>query len=139
MQKQSIKSRALKCEIKSISVSFNSPRRKKRWYSRRGVAVVSVCWCLLHWIAPPVQLSLQVTTFRGEALRITRRVVRCVSSQSGSRLYTPSVVGHLPHVRGLVSVLYSILKPGGGGFPTKSSLSTSASFLISLFTDSVLL
>ena len=34
MQKQSIKSRALKCENKPISVSFTSPRRKKRQYSR---------------------------------------------------------------------------------------------------------
>ena len=92
MQKQSKKVRAPKCENKPISVSFNSPRRKKRQYSRVEWPWSSLCLPLVtsSCIAPPVQLPLQLTTFRGEALKSHASSGLMKSVQSESRFHTAS-------------------------------------------------
>ena len=108
MQKQSKKVRAPKCENKPISVSFNSPRRKKRQYSRVEWPWSSLWMPLVtsSCIAPPVQLPLQVTPFRGEALKSHASSGLMKSVQSESRFHTASG-GHcfdaLHHARALLS------------------------------------
>ena len=108
MQKQSKKVRALKCEIKPISVSFNSPRRKKRQYSHSGVAVVVVVSAVgdfsLYCPTRPAATSGDNVSGRGVESHPSSGLMKPV--QSESRFHTASggrCFDALHHARALLS------------------------------------